>query len=351
MIEKPCPSQPGSVLHDNETMTQPNTPPPPTAAGHPAQAQRADALRQVFFERVLSGISSPVELTHTIERVFPPCDSLPALLTQVDELKRCLDSFRPLNTAQVERLQAVWDTEYTYESNRIEGNTLTLSETSLVINDGITVGGKSMDEHLEAINHKEAVRFLRDIASADEALSERVVKMLHELILKNSKHHDERGRYRTVPVSITGTTYVPPQPWQVPKLMEDLMLHYQEKQAVLHPVALAADVHAELVGIHPFIDGNGRTSRLVMNLLLLRSGFPIANISGDRAARMAYYESLNASHLHGQADPFRLLVARYVRQSLMAYLAMVSGNIGDDVKGKGAYFFERVLAVVKDVVN
>ncbi|MEY4980227.1 MAG: hypothetical protein RLZZ352_2497 [Pseudomonadota bacterium] len=326
-------------------MTQPNDPPPPIQAGHPAQAQRADALRQAFFDRVLRGMASPLELVHAIERAFPPCDSLPALLAQLDELKRCLDSFRPLNTAQVERLQAVWDTEYTFDSNRIEGNTLTLSETSLVINDGITVGGKSMDEHLEAINHKEAVRFLRDIAAADEALSERVIKMLHELILKNSKHHDERGRYRTVPVSITGTPYVPPQPWQVPKLMEDLLLHCAAKQAVLHPVALAADVHAELVGIHPFIDGNGRTSRLVMNLLLLRAGFPIANISGDRSARMAYYESLNASHLHGQAEPFRLLVARYVRKSLIAYLAMVSGNIGDDAKGKGADFFECMLAV------
>lgn len=329
----------------DETMTQPNIPQPLTGGGHPAQASRADELRQVFFERVLSRISSPMELMQTIERAFPPCDSLPAALAQIDDLKRCLDSFRPLNAAQVERLQAVWDTEYTYESNRIEGNTLTLSETSLVINDGITVGGKSMDEHLEAINHKEAVLFLREIAAGDEALSERVIKMLHELILKNGKHHDDRGRYRTVPVSITGTTYVPPQPWQVPKLMEDLMLHYEEKHQVLHPVELAADVHAELVGVHPFIDGNGRTSRLVMNLLLLRSGFPIANISGDRAARIDYYESLNASHLHGQAEPFRLLVSTYVRKSLIGYLTMVSGNIGDDAKGKGAYFFERMQAL------
>lgn len=328
-------------------MTTPNTPHAPLEGAAPPEAPRVDALRQVFFERVLSRISSPLQLMQTIEQVFPPCTNLPDALAQIDDLKRCLDSFRPLNAAQVERLQAVWDTEYTYESNRIEGNTLTLSETSLVINDGITVGGKSMDEHLEAINHKEAVLFLREIAAGEEDLSERVIKMLHELILKNGKHHDDRGRYRTVPVSITGTTYVPPQPWQVPKLMEELIHHFHEKRSELHPVELAADVHAELVGVHPFIDGNGRTSRLVMNLLLLQAGFPIANISGDRLARLDYYESLNASHLHGQDEPFRLLVGTYVRKSLIGYLTMVSGNIGDDAKGKGAYFFERMQALAE----
>lgn len=312
------------------------------STGTQAVSTHAAALRQAFFERVLSHISSPMELLPAFERVFPACHVLPDALAQIDDLKRCLDSFRPLNAAQLERLQAAWDTEYTYESNRIEGNTLTLSETSLVINEGITVAGKTINEHLEAINHKEAVGYLRGLASGEQDVSEWTIKCLHELILKSGQNHDERGRYRSVPVSITGTTYMPPQPWQVPKLMEELIQHYHAKKAELHPVALAADIHAELVGIHPFIDGNGRTSRLVMNLILLRAGFPIANISGDRANRLDYYSALNASHLDHKDEPFRLLVAKYVRDSLFRYLAMVSGNAGQDAEGKGGYFYERM---------
>jgi Fic family protein len=298
--------------------------------------------RQVFFDTTLAPLHSPLELLPVLDRAFPVQKTLPLVLAQLDELKQCLDSFRPLNPQQLENLQAAWDTAYTYESNRIEGNTLTLSETSLVINEGITVAGKTINEHLEAINHKEAVIFLRDIASSAEPLTERVIKQLHELILKGSKNHDDRGRYRSVPVSITGTAYAPPQPWQVAKLMGDLLIHYEEKKAVLHPVTLAADIHAELVGVHPFIDGNGRSSRLVMNLILLCAGFPIANISGDRASRSAYYDALNRSHLDKQDDPFRLLVAGFVRQSLFQYLAMVSGSIDEQDKDKGQYFFERM---------
>ncbi|MGB4967762.1 MAG: Fic family protein [Candidatus Saccharimonadales bacterium] len=323
-------------------MTLPNTPPSPPAATSPLSTVPVETLRQTFFERVLVHLTSPMDLLPTLERAFPVPATWPETLNQLDDLKQCLDSFRPLNPAQLEKLQAAWDTEYTYESNRIEGNTLTLSETHLVINEGITVGGKTLNEHLEAINHKEAVAYLRELASGETDLSEWVIRSLHELILKNGPHHDERGRYRSVPVSITGTTYVPPQPWQVPKLMEELILQYQEQKEREHPVALAADMHADLVGIHPFIDGNGRTSRLVMNLLLLRAGFPIANISGERSARADYYDTLNASHINHEAEPFRWLVARHVRESLFRYLAMVSGDMNSDRQGKGRYFFERL---------
>ena len=310
----------------------------------PEQSEHvAAALRQRFFERVLSSLNTPLELLPVLERAFPVCATLAQTLAQLDELKRCLDSFRPLNLAQLDSLQTAWDTEYTYQSNRIEGNTLTLSETSLVINEGITVAGKTISEHLEAINHKEAVAYLRELVSGEQDVSQWTIKSLHELILKHSKHHDERGRYRSVPVSITGTAYVPPQPWRVPKLMEELVEHYHSKKDQLHPVALAADVHAELVGIHPFIDGNGRTSRLVMNLILLRAGLPIANISGDTSARLAYYQALNASHIEHDDAPFRLLVAKYVRDSLFRYLSMVSGNAGQDALGKGGYFYQRML--------
>ncbi len=303
-------------------------------------------LRQTFIDRTFSTMKSPMDLLPILERVFPLQKTLPETLNQLDELKRCLDSFRPLNSNQAERLQAAWDTEYTYESNHIEGNTLTLAETSIVINEGMTVAGKTINEHLEAINHKEAIAYLREIVDGTEKMSEWTIKSLHELILKNhKKYHEQRGKYRNEDVQITGTTFVPPIFMRIPDLMHDLIEHYQAKQAAqLHPVALAADMHSELLGIHPFIDGNGRTSRLVMNFILLRAGFPIANISGDTTKRNDYYDSLNASHLEHNDEPFRLLVAQYVHLSLFKYLAMVSGGTGPGNNHKGAYFFEKMNA-------
>ena len=324
----------------------PNAIPTTTQEQKTASSPLGD-LRQNFIDRTLKTMNTPMDLLPVLERVFPLPKALPEMLTQLDELKKCLDSFRPLNSDQVERLHAAWDTEYTYESNRIEGNTLTLSETSIVINEGMTVAGKTVNEHLEAINHKEAIGYLRAIVSGSEEISEWTIKSLHELILKNHpKYHEERGKYRNDDVQITGTTFVPPIFMRVPDLMRDLITHYEEKKnAKLHPVALAADMHAELVGVHPFIDGNGRTSRLVMNFILLRSGFPIANISGDREKRTTYYDALNASHLEHNDEPFRMLVAQYTRTSLFKYLAMVSGSVLAESTPKGAYFLEKMNSI------
>lgn len=332
------------------------------------QLAQSSVLRQTFFSRFLAHTQSPLDLLPLLERVFPLCHDLVAALQQLDELKACLDSFRPLPPQQIQQLQAVWDIEYIYESNRIEGNTLTLAETSLVIREGLTVAGKTINEHLEAINHQEAVWYLRAIVDGDVQVSESMIRALHELILKHHpQHHEQRERYRSVPVMITGTEFVPPQPWLVPKLMEELIQYYQQHScltsataaalttattattaATLHPVALAADMHAELVRIHPFIDGNGRTSRLLMNFILLRHGFPIANISGDKAKRLDYYAALNQSHLQQQPEPFRLLVAQYVRQQCFNYLAMLSSDMSDigaaPKPSKGDYFFATVLS-------
>jgi Fic family protein len=327
------------------TMQNATTSPIAVATSTPATPPLGD-LRQNFIDRILKTMNTPMDLLPILERVFPPQKTLQATLDQLDDLKRCLDSFRPLNSDQVERLQAVWDTEYTYESNRIEGNTLTLSETSIVINEGMTVAGKTVNEHLEAINHKEAIGYLRAIVDGTEPMSEWTIKSLHELILKNhAKYHEQRGKYRNEDVQITGTTFVPPIFMRVPDLMRYLIEHYEAKQtAQIHPVALAADMHSELVGVHPFIDGNGRTSRLVMNFILMRAGFPIANISGDKTKRTDYYDALNASHLDHNDEPFRLLVAQYVRLSVFKYLAMVSGSAVTENNTTGAYFFEKMNA-------
>ena len=201
----------------------------------------------------------------------------------VDVLKHKLDAARPLAGREI--LEAV-DTEYTYDSNRIEGNTLTLRETDIIVNKGLTVGGRSMREHLEAANHHEAVAFIRELAQEQTPLSERTVREVHALILRGIDRKNA-GTYRSVPVAISGSRHVSPQPWQVPKLMEELFLRLQEEAGQFQPVVYAAELHEGIATIHPFIDGNGRTARLLMNLALLQKGYAITNISGESRNRLA----------------------------------------------------------------
>ena len=217
--------------------------------------------------------------------------SLQKKLAVIDGLKAEWQTRKPLDPAQLSKMRAFFHIEYTFESNRIEGNTLTLQETSLVVNEGLTISNKSMREHLEAINHAEAVDFIVEMAQGREDISRRSLLELHSLILR-SIDRDNAGRYRSVPVRISGSEHAPPQPYLLEKLMEDYFLHYRSQQGMMHPVILAAEMHERLVSIHPFIDGNGRTSRLVMNLILLRNGYTIANLKGDNNSRLAYYRAL-----------------------------------------------------------
>jgi len=283
--------------------------------------------------------------THSVRfdfaRVFPETRDIQALVAQVDDLKRCLESFRPLNPAQAANLQAAFDIEYTYDSNRIEGNTLTLLETHLVVSKGVTIGGKRLEEHLEAVNHKEAIDFIRDLASRNEDLSEYNLKCVHGLILRGIDTANA-GTYRSVPVHIAGTTYVPPQPYMIPKLMEDLFRFYEANRRGMHPVLLASEMHERLATIHPFIDGNGRASRLVMNLVLLGNGFPIASVSGSPEGREGYYNALQTKQTGGTLDDFHRVVLGCVRDSFFRYLAALAGGIGPEEETKGAYFFGRI---------
>ena len=243
-------------------------------------------------------------------------NELDDLLVRVDAMKARLDTCRPLAGEQV---QLALDIEYTYESNRIEGNTLTLRETDLVVNKGLTVSGKSMREHMEAINHYEAILYIRDLATRQIALNEREIRNIHSLVLRGIDR-DNAGKYRSVPVLISGSRHTPPQPWQVPKLMEEFGLWLEGEALALHPVLWAAEAHERLVTIHPFIDGNGRTARLVMNLILFSKGYPIANIPGDTDSRMAYYSALEKSNLAADKGDFLRLIARYVLESGEALL-------------------------------
>ena len=325
-------------------MTQNSAPRKPSMPAAPqSPPPDADALRQAFFERVLGTVKSPKDIVALLERAFPACNSLPEALAQLDELKRCLDSFRPLNPDQLTHLLEAWDTEYTYESNRIEGNTLTLQETYLVIAKGMTVKGKKLDEHLEARNHQEAIYYVRELVGKDTPFNEYLLNSIHNIVLGGIRPRDA-GTYRKQDVTITGSRHVPPQTYMVKKRMEDVFLWYDANKDTLHPVLLAADMHEKVVSVHPWIDGNGRTSRLVMNLILMQHGFPIARIAGDDEARLAYYNALEQAQIQNNPTPFRLLVAAYVRQALFEYLSMVSGNAGDDAQSKGGYFFARMAA-------
>lgn len=244
-----------------------------------------------------------------------------AMLSGIDELKQHLERQRPLENPEI--LHAL-DIEYTYESNRIEGNTLTLRETEIVVAKGLTVGGKSMREHLEAINHYEAILFVRNIVSEKKPLTESLVKQLHSLILRGIDR-ENAGRYRAIPVLISGSRHTPPQPWQVPSLMENCLLWYAEQKPLLHPVTLAAELHERVVTIHPFIDGNGRTSRLLMNLVLLQNGYPVANIGGDTDSRLAYYHALETCNLEGNKTEFLCLIASEVQKSALRLLEIIGG--------------------------
>ena len=250
---------------------------------------------------------------------------LTTILQQIDGLKSRLQAIRPLPAEALQKIKSAFEMEYTFESNRIEGNTLTLQETALVVSEGITISGKSMREHLEAINHAQAIEFIKEIARADIDITERTIKEIHALIL-HGINREQAGVYRSVPVMIVGSWHVPPQPYLIQPQMESFVIDYKTMESEsTHPIIIAAYLHDELVKIHPFIDGNGRTSRLLMNLYLLSKGYMLTILKGDNEAKQAYYTALEQSHVDNNTEPFYLLVATAVKKSLEKYLQIIEG--------------------------
>lgn len=249
-------------------------------------------------------------------------DEINKKLKKIDALQKKWEAKKPLKGTALEKMREYFNVKYTFDSNRIEGNTLSMQETHLVVNEGITVGGKSMREHLEAINHAQAVDWLYDMVQHNEIVNKRNLLDLHRIILK-SIDNDNAGRYRRVPVRISGSEHLPPEPYLIDKMMEDYFIHYQYQKKTLHPVLLAAEMHERLVSIHPFIDGNGRTSRLIMNFILLNNGYTIAILKGDFESRMAYYRSLEQVQVNSNPEPFYHLIADKVMESLEEHLSMV----------------------------
>lgn len=237
---------------------------------------------------------------------------------EVDSLKRELDSKRPIPKETLKSLKESINLEWTYNSNGIEGNTLTLRETQVVL-EGITVGGKSIKEHLEAINHEKAILFLDDLVKDNEPISEWNIKNIHQLILKDIDN-ENAGRYRKENVTIKGATHIPPDYLKVSELMEKLILTYNT-WSEYHPIIQAALLHGELVKIHPFVDGNGRTSRLLMNLVLMNNGYNPVIIKKE--SRLKYYEALDKAHTTGNYTDFVKLVTELEAEMLKKYLKLL----------------------------
>lgn len=237
---------------------------------------------------------------------------------EVDNLKKKLDSKRPIPKETLKSLKESINLEWTYNSNGIEGNTFTLRETQVVL-EGITVGGKSIKEHLEAINHEQAILFLDELVKEDNPITEWNIKNIHQLILKEIDN-ENAGKYRKENVTIKGAAHIPPDYITVPELMEKLILNYKTWN-IYHPIVKATLLHGELVKIHPFIDGNGRTSRLIMNLDLMNSGYnPIIIKKEDR---LKYYEALDKAHATYDYTDFVKLVTKLEIEMLKKYLELL----------------------------
>lgn len=234
---------------------------------------------------------------------------------EIDKLKEKLDSFRPLPAEVLKNLHEDLVLRWTYNSNAIEGNTLTLKETKVAL-EGITIGGKTIREHFEVINPKEAIFFVEDLVKKNEPLSEWQIKSIHQLILKNIDDKNA-GKYRKNNVIISGADHVPTDFTQVPSSMESFIESYKNIFIKMHPVERAARVHVDFVKIHPFIDGNGRTARLLMNLELMKSGFPPVILPVEK--RLNYYEYLDFAHTKNDYQPFLQLTAEIVKDSFKPY--------------------------------
>ncbi len=243
------------------------------------------------------------------------------LAARIDEKRKKLNKLRPLPPAIVTKLKQQFAIEMTYNSNAIEGNSLTLKETAWIIQDGLTIKGKPLKDHLEAKDHYDALEYLYDIIehNANQTVSELFIRSLHKLIVRETER-ENAGAYRTVNVTITGSDHIPPDATDVPHKMNNLIIWVRKYQRSMHPIELAALLHHKLVYIHPFVDGNGRTARLAMNLILLRKGYPLVIVLKND--RQKYYRALSQGD-RGMYEPLVRFIAQAVERSLDIYLKVL----------------------------
>jgi hypothetical protein len=306
----------------------------------------ASVLYDVFIAEVqrrstASGAMPSAIPAELIEATLPVSDGWAVL----DTLKSWLDSFRPLPPAVVAELKQLYTVRLTYHSNAIEGNTLSQNETEMILSHGVTIGGKTVIEHLEVIGHRDAMRYMEELAAQSTPVGEWEIKNLHSLILlpvDGASGTSEAGRYRTLDVRAAGTEHIYPPHYQVPTLMTEFATWLVSDTAKkLHPVELATQAHYRLVSIHPFRDGNGRAGRLLMNLFLVRAGYPIAIITNNQ--RIQYLNALVYGQSHeDDASQLTALIAQACRESMMETLALLS--TAGDSRGMGAPFYRALVS-------
>lgn len=246
-------------------------------------------------------------------------------LKKIDEKKARLDAYRPFPNHVLHSIKESLSIEWTYNSNSIEGNTLTLQETKMVLEDGLTVSGKPLREYFETINHYDAITLIENLVAPGYMLRERDILNVHELVLDRIDK-EFAGRIRNAGVRISGANFVPPNARKVPDFFEELIAWVNNKELYVHPVIKAAVFHHRFVWIHPFFDGNGRTVRLVYNLLLMKEGFPPAIIL--KVDRKRYYTALNDAN-NGSYDKLFFLVCQATLRSLDIYLSNLEDTAGD----------------------
>lgn len=243
------------------------------------------------------------------------------LIDAIKEKKYKLDNCRPLTAGEVERLTEEFIVEYTYNSNAIEGSTLTLRETDMVLR-GLTIDEKPLKEHMEAIGHRDAFRFVSDLVKDNLPLSESLIKQIHYLVLADKP--DDRGTYRRVPVRIMGSMTKPVQPYLIQPKLEQLLLQYKESDEFI--ISKLARFHIEFENIHPFIDGNGRTGRLLINLELMKAGYPLIDIKFTD--RLAYYKAFDIYYADNHdISAMENLFLSYINERLDHYLDMLEPPI------------------------
>ncbi len=241
------------------------------------------------------------------------------ILLEIEQKHNLLSTKRPLTPGEVERLAQEFMIEFTYNSNAIEGNTLTLKETAFAL-EGMTIDQKPLKDHLEAVGHRDAFLYVQEIAKNEIELSEYIIKNIHSLVLMNRP--EDKGQYRRIPVRIMGAYTEPVQPYMIEPKMAELISNNESRKSKMTVVERIARFHLEFEGIHPFIDGNGRTGRLILNLELIRNGYPPINVKFTDRKR--YYDAFDAFYRDGDAGAMIDLIAEYVNERLDEYLQVLS---------------------------
>lgn len=266
-----------------------------------------DIEHEEFALKALAAAEEELKYQKSISKI-KLSGALEKMLKEIDHLKAKFDKIAQNNFYEISQKSEL---EYTFESNRIDGNTMTLKETEMVINEGLTISGKSMKEHLEAVNHQEAIRFIKDLQK-NNSFNERDLLAIHNLIQRGI--NPESGNYG----KIAATSDTDPKTLMILKEIEEYFIWLEVNKNKLHPIVLAAEMHFRLLNIHPFNDANGKTSRLIMNLILLQKGYLIVNIKGDNENKKHYSKLVE----NNDPEDFIFFIAQAEKENLEKYILM-----------------------------